>query len=204
MWLFAASALAAAPSTGTRDAPAEEYNRLSEEIGRLAAKSAWTGVERTFEELLRTGVDPSWDDWWLGAQAARATGDLGAARERLRAANAIREDRVIIDTLWDIDHKFGAVALSCDPGSYVTLTRRIAPFDPDLLRAIEFAEAAIHDRCAFDGLLPAGSYTFYDRELEVVAGETAPPIDLRGLEIDRRTRKELKARWLLGVTAEAP
>src|SRR5262249_23099901 len=159
-------------------------------IERLAAKNAWVGVERTFEELLHTGVPPSWDDWWRGAQAARATGDIAAARERLRSANAIREDRAVIDTLWEIDSKFGAVTLSCDPGSYLELQTASSPFDPDLLRAIEFAEAAIHDRCSFNGLLPIGQYAFYDRVLDVTARQDTLVIDLRGLPIDRRTRKK--------------
>src|SRR5262249_38045744 len=72
---------------------------------------------------------------------------------------------------------------------------------------IEFAETSIHDRCAFDGLLPIGEYAFYDRTLDVTARQDPQVIDLRGVPIDRRTHKRLHEEWLAeraGPTGETP
>ncbi|MEQ1507768.1 MAG: hypothetical protein ABMB14_36405 [Myxococcota bacterium] len=171
-----------------------EYVRLSEEIERLALKNAWPGVERTFVQLLETGVHPGFDDWLRGAQAARTRGDLAAVRERLAAANALREDPAVLDWLWDIDSRYGPVSLRCDPGSFLTLDVDATPMDPDLQRAIAFGRAAIHRDCAFDGLLPIGEYRLYDRVVAVTPRAVAA-VDLRGLEIDARRRRSLRRAW---------
>jgi hypothetical protein len=184
----------------TADLDQGEYVRLSAEIGSLASKNAWVGVERTFQRLLATGVPPAFEDWVWGAQAARASGDIATARERFRAAAAIREDRSVVDTLWDIDSRFGSVVLYCDPGSFIELVPEQVPFDPDLMRATEFARARVHESCAFDGLLPAGRYRLLHSEL-VVVPRSDLRVDLRGIRIDRRTRKQLKESWM---ATEAP
>jgi hypothetical protein len=200
-WIIALPAIADPPLVGP-DASASvdvgigEYNRLSQELERLASKNAWAGVERTFQLLVETGVEPSFDDWVRGADAARARGDLAAAHSRLTAANAIREDRTVLEGLWDIDSRYGRVSLLCDADSYIELEPEHIAMDPDLLRSIEFAKARIHDGCRFVGLLPVGTYRFLD-ELVVVDPRVPPvQVDLRGIEIDRRTRRDLRRRWL--------
>jgi hypothetical protein len=200
MWLWWAIARSASadPAAAGAGAEAGEYNRLSEEIERLASKNAWAGVERTFLQLLGTGVEPSFDDWIRGADAARAQGDLASAHARLVAANALREDRTVLESLWDIDSRYGRVSLSCDPDSYILLEPERTAMDPDLLRSIEFASARIHDGCRFEGFLPVGTYRLLDEVIEVEPRSPVTVVDLRGVEIDRRTRRDLRRRWSAG------
>jgi hypothetical protein len=174
-----------------------EYTRLSQELEVLTSKNAWAGVERTFQELLATGVEPSHLDWYRGAQSARVIGDTGEARARLEHAKGQGkgDERAIIDLMWDIDTRYGHVFLACDPGSYITLRAASMPFDPDLRRSIEFAEAKVRDECFFDGLLPAGDYTFFDHTVQVVPKVMDARIDLRGIEIDRKKKKQLRKEW---------
>lgn len=174
-----------------------EYTRLSQELEVLTSKNAWAGVERTFHELLTTGVEPSSLDWYRGAQSARAMGDTGEARARLERAKGQGDgdERSIVELLWDIDTRYGRVFLACDPGSYITLRAEAMPFDPDLRRSIEFAQGRIRETCSFDGMLPAGRYSFFEQTVEVVPKVMDTRIDLRGVEIDRKTRKTLRNRW---------
>jgi hypothetical protein len=183
-----------------------EYERLSEELARLATKNAWVGAERAFVELRRTGAELAYDDWLRGAQSARAQGDIASTRERLQAATAIRDDRQIIDLLWQIDQRYGAVLIRCDPDSYLTLSADppAAPSDPDVLRAIEFAKGRVHAECRFDGLLPLGEYHLHDRAVTVEAHRPTLDVDLRGEPFDRKERKQLREQWEREQTATDP
>ena len=174
-----------------------EYTRLSQELEALTSKNAWAGVERTFQELLATGVEPSHLDWYRGAQSARMVGDIGGARARLERAKGQGkgDERSIIDLMWAIDTRYGRVFLACDPGSYITLRSEAMPFDPDLRRSIEFAQARIREECFFDGMLPAGRYTFFEHTVDVVPKVMDARVDLRGIEIDRKKRKALRKDW---------
>lgn len=189
MWLLLlAPALALAPDTA-------EYNRLTQELERLSARNAWVGVERTFRELVATGVPPSYDDWYRGAQSARALGDIAGAYERAKNAARIQGEHAIVDWLASIDAQFGKAFLACDEGSHITLRTDALPFDPDQRRAIEFAQAEIRERCLFEGRLPAGTYDFFGQELEVMPRVQEVRVDLRGVEIDRKTKKALRKQW---------
>ncbi len=187
LWLLcaAASAQDAAPDQA-------EYNRLTQELELLAAKSAWAGAERAFRALQATGVPASFDDLLRGAHAARALGDITSVRARLVAAKDLREEREVLDWLWALDNAFGQVWLACDPGSYIALEPEVVPFDPDQKRAIEFAQAEIARGCAYDGLLPQGTYRFFTQELKVMPRVQTVRVDIRGIEIDRKTRKKLE------------
>lgn len=207
LWLVLPGAAAAEPPVAEAgdvsvSADRGEYQRLTEEVARLAAKNAWSGVERTFLALQATGFPLSFEDWVAGAQSARTLGDARATRERLEAAKTLREDRSVIDWLWNLDTQFGKVSLACDPGSYITLIPKQTPFDPDQMRAIEHARAEIHDRCFFDGLLPAGQYEFYNRTIDVRPKVNTVQIDFRGVEIDRKTRRHLRKEWQSDGRAE--
>jgi hypothetical protein len=98
----------------------------------------------------------------------------------------------VVEWLWDLDTRFGGVSLHCDPGSFLPLQADQAPFDPDLIRSVEFARERIRETCAFEGLLPVGTYRLHDRALEVRSQEEVLVVDLRGLELDRRTRRMLR------------
>src|SRR5690606_35599656 len=91
------------------EAAQAEYIRLSAEMKRLAERNAWEGVERTYERILATGVAPSYDDHFLAAQSSRSIGDVNGARSRLLAANDVREEREVMDWLWEIDSSYGKV-----------------------------------------------------------------------------------------------
>lgn len=195
MWLLASLLARAEPGSDTlTNTESGEYQRLSEELAALASKSAWLGVERTFQQLLTTGVKPTFEQWIRGAEAARALGDAAAVRERLIAANALQEDRSVIEWLWDIDHRYGRVVLRCDMGSHLALVPIDAGIDPDIRRAIEHATAQVHDACRFDGMLPAGKYKLYDVEFVVIPSRTES-VDLRGVRIDKASRRKLKEAW---------
>ncbi len=201
-----ASALAqAAPVAGPRPVSAEvaeiappepdraEYHRLSHELEALVARNAWAGVERTFQELLATGMSPSYGDWMRGAESARLRGDIQEVYVRLLAARDLADDdRTAVEWLWELDRAYGKVSLACDPGSNLVLTSDVAPFDPDRARAIEFAQARIREDCLFAGRLPEGTYRFYTHTIEVRPKVQSIYVDLRGTEIPRSERRHLK------------
>jgi hypothetical protein len=172
-----------------------EYQRLSEEIEKLVAKNAWVGVEKAYVALLATGVQPSFTDHVSGAHAARALGDVLGTRTRLVAANAQKEDRAVLDWLFEIDSQYNRVFLACDPESRV-LEPAAMPFDPNQKRAVEFAQAAIADGGLFDGYLPAGEYQFGDMPIRVEPRVQSVSIDVRSeewmRELERRAKKEEK------------
>jgi hypothetical protein len=203
MWLWCLLCLPAlggeAPEVAAAVVPdAAEYNRLSQELEALTSKNAWAGVERTFQELLATGVSPSTLDWYRGAQSARIIGDTGEARARLEHAKGqgAGDERSIIELMWDIDQRYGRVFLACDPGSYITLQIEVMPFDPDLRRSIEFAQGRVREVCLFEGMLPAGRYTFFERPVDVMPKVMDAHVDLRGVAIDRKKRKALRKEWV--------
>jgi hypothetical protein len=205
IWLWA-TALAANPEP----VPASpvpnvaEYERLTQELEVLASKNAWSGVERTFQELLATGVPPSAADWLRGAESARVVGDIGTVYLRVREARKVEPDnRMIVEWLYAMDQQFGQVVLACDLGSLIQLRCDAMPFDPEAQRAIRFAQQQIRDTCWFDGRLPEGNYRFYEKEIQVVPQVQTVRLDLRGLEIPRPIRKYLKEEWDKTLAAEA-
>jgi hypothetical protein len=182
-----AMAWGADPALATAGAGAEaEAVRLGQEIEKLAQRNAWAGVERMFDALVATGVPPTFEDYVAGAHAARASGEVGAMRERLQAAHGLREDRQIIDWLADVDAKFGRVTLACDPVLDAALEVESMPFQPELRRAVEFASGILAETCAFDGLLPAGEYWLawgnYRAAFKVMPRVASVRLDLRGMD----------------------
>ncbi len=157
-----------------------EYNRLTQELEKLAERNAWAGVERTWGKLVLTQIPPSYEDLSYAANAARALGDTAAARERWLMAKERKEDPMIFDALFEIDQNYGTVALQCDPGVGWELTTEQRPFQPDRIRSVEFAAAAIADSCAFEGMIPVGTYAFCGDELVVKAGQPTVKRDERG------------------------
>jgi len=159
-----------------------EYNRLTQELEKLANRNAWAGVERTFVKLVATQIEPSFKDLMFAANAARALGNTAAARERLMAAKDLQEDPAVFDWLFEIDQNYGKVALQCEPGVGWALTTEQRPFQPDRIRSVEFAAAAIAESCAFEGMIPVGTYAFGAEPLEVEADGLVARRDLRGQE----------------------
>lgn len=155
-----------------------EYYRLSQELEKLAQRNAWAGVERTYRALVETGVSPTFDDFLYGAYGARAVGDVTSARARLLAANTIREEREVLDWLWEIDSNYGQVYLAADPGA-VEFRVDSMPFEPNQAKAVEFAQTQITEIGVFEGYLPQGTYWFGTHEVKVQPRVQAVRIDIR-------------------------
>ena len=159
-----------------------EHRRLSEEMNRLASRGAWQGVDSRFIELMeleKKGEVLTYDEWFLGAQAAQNLGKMAACRKRLEGA--ISQDPRDEATSWlaAIDASYGPVNLrSLDKESDAVLTAKAMPFVPDQRMAIEYAQSKLADGRAFRGLLPAGSYTLssgaVSQEFTVAAGPGEP------------------------------
>ena len=152
-----------------------EYARLSGELRSLSRRSAWTGVDRTYQALTGLTSDLAWEDHILGAQASSELGHISDTHERLLAAVRLDPDPEIVDWLWSIDQRFGRVALVSEPGS--VLEAQQIPLDPVERRAVEFAIESCDHTGGFEGLLPAGNYLFEGQPLEVEVG-TEVEIDL--------------------------
>ena len=84
--LFLALALGCAPKA----ASVAEQHRLEGELRSLAARAHWSGVDGTYRRLLALpGAPLSYDDHWLGAQAAEALGEPAEVYRRLQTAIAL-------------------------------------------------------------------------------------------------------------------
>jgi hypothetical protein len=179
-----------APMSQRAEINQAEYYRLSEELERLTQRGAWAGVERTFRACLQTGVSLSFDDYLGGAYSARFIGDVSATRDRLMAANEIREDKDTLDWIWDIDSNYGLVFVAGDVGT-VELTPASMPFNPDQARAVTYAIEQVSETGQFEGLLPKGKYTFSTITVQVEPRVQTTRIDLRS-DADRPTKKKKK------------
>jgi hypothetical protein len=163
-----------------------EYRRLSDDMDRLAERNAWAGVERTYRAIEALQVPMTFQDHVNGAHAARALGDVGSARARLKLASEMQEDREILDWLWDIDSNYGQVAIHVDPGT-VDLRPEAMPFEPDRAAAVAFAQQEVA-RGAFEGFLPGGTYYVGEVDLDVRPRVQAARLDLRSGEEDAPRR----------------
>lgn len=191
--------LVTSAAAGEIEASAQaEYVRLSDDLDRLMQKNAWAGVERTYAKMAELGIPLSFEDYVAGAHAARQAGDVTAARERLTHANALREERDVLDWLWEMDSQYGQVSLKGDLGA-VTLAAVQMPFDPLMAKSVQFAEAKVAETGVFEGFLPAGTYAFAGITVKVQPRVTAARIDIRtdeGMEAlrkaERRAAKEAR------------
>lgn len=163
---------------------AAEHHRALEEMRRLSGRNAWTGVERNFQLMLsleEKGEQLTAEDWMLGAQAARAMGNMTECRDRLAASVRISPEREAVELLSEIDRTYGLVNLAADSGMDVALSPAAMPFIPDQRKTIESAQAAVQEDGAFSGLLPAGAYTFGAEEFVLSAGSNVLEIQLESL-----------------------
>ncbi|MFT7518923.1 MAG: hypothetical protein ACI9MC_001057 [Kiritimatiellia bacterium] len=163
-WALVLALMVALPAVASNAASV----RLEHEMERLAQRNAWSGVERAFADLEATGEDPSTDALLLGAEAARFLGDAMTWRGRLlRAATAGAEVKVQLD---QIDANFAGAHIYGPLTRGAQLQRMSMPFDPDLRRAIVYAQEQVATSRDFTGLLPLGHYTINGQDLEIVGG----------------------------------
>jgi len=151
-----------------------EHIRLTEEMRRLSKRNAWKGVEAAYLELevLRDKRDVAleYEDYWLGAQSARAMGDINAVYSRLKLAAKVDGSREVIEWLSDLDANYGQVDIASKKKEDVALAPAAMPFAPDQRAAIEAAQALVVEEGEYAGLLPKGAYSFGPESLTVVAG----------------------------------
>ena len=165
-----------------------EYVRLSNQMARLASRNAWSGVERTYLDMVALGTDLGFDDHVSAAHAARDLGNITAVKSRLISATEIREDDDITDWLFEIDGNYGRVNVAADKGK-AELQVKVMPFSPDHRKAIEYAILQVAETGSYDGLLPAGDYSFgYGGT--VLTLEVIPRV--QSIRVDLRTQKFIK------------
>lgn len=147
-------AVAVVPDTAmAQDPNAAEALRLREEMKKLAAKNAWAGVERSYDNLMKLPVDKTFDDHFLGSQAAKYQGKTWEMYERLSRAKEINAKPEIVSELEAMDGRYGRVDIQ---GTFKVLPTVdvVMPFSPDERKSIEWAQKVLSETGSFKGMLP--------------------------------------------------
>lgn len=170
---------------GSKEEAQAEAVRLSEEMGRLAKRTAWRGVDDAYLQLIeleRKGAAPTYKDHYLGAEAARALGDINATYDRLTRAKAVKATDEVASWLGDIDANYGRVKLTASDKYAGTpaLDMSELPFAPDQRQAVTRAQGLVAQSRAYEGLLPFGKYTFADTSFELSASNKDLTINALG------------------------
>ncbi|MEZ4316444.1 MAG: hypothetical protein R3F61_03020 [Myxococcota bacterium] len=177
--LLALSALAAEPAPPTPAEIEAESRRMSGEIAKAVQKNAWTRVERYYEEARVAGLKLGAADHLAAAEAAKTRGDLGAVYARLAAAVLLDpESTDAREQIAGLDRIYGRVKLTAVKGA--KLEDYEHPFDPNQVKAVDYAIEQMKETGVFDGLLPPGPYSIDGDPFEVVAGrltvlDVSPP-----------------------------
>ncbi len=159
------------------EAEAEAY-RLHQEIGKLAQRNAWSGVERTFLALVEVGLPMTLEDYQLGGLAAMQRGEMLEAKIRLQKARQAGEPvlaagspyQEVERTLEELDSRYGMVHLMALGDALPVLVRDDAPFSTNEKQAITWARQRVSENRAFMGLLPIGGYRLDSALFTVEAG----------------------------------
>ena len=142
-----------------------ERDRLSGELKTLAAKSRWVGVERVYQDLVKLEVEITARAHQLAGEAARALGDVSAARGRYAVAAVTSvEAREVLE---DLDTRYGQVELRVRGARLPVLLRPHMPFMTDERVTIERARAQLLGERRFEGWLPKGTYEIDGHVFEV-------------------------------------
>ena len=153
-----------------------EHVRIGEEMRKLAARNAWSAVEASYkrlEELEHKGEVISYKEFMLGAEAARALGDMTSSRMRVQRASQLDPTKEALDTLADIDANYGRVEIAFD-SKYTgarALVPSVPPFAPDQRANIAYVSAQLEAGKGYAGLLPAGEYSVGSDKVTVKAGD---------------------------------
>jgi hypothetical protein len=177
---------------------AGEHIRLSEEMTRLAKRGHWRGVDRSYRQiapLLRKGVIYSFDDHYMGAQAARELGNVTLVYRRLVLAKGVKDDTDVSNWLADLMGQYGEVELII-PDRYkgeANLAVAMMPLQPDQRSTIGMAQQRVTEGRSYDGLLPGGEYTFGPHTFSVEPGGDTIVLNLDkkgGGEVSKRAKGE--------------
>ena len=162
-----------------------EARQLTEQLVAYVEKGAWAAADRTYRKLeVLNGITLTSDDYFMGAESARSLGDMLPCRERLLVVfRRALEEQVTVDErarawLAELQTEYGHVAVQSK--GIGTLEAVEQPFQPDRRAAIAFAQKQLAETGRFDGLLPAGSYTWGKSDFTVVAGTDPVKVKLKG------------------------
>ncbi|TVQ89940.1 MAG: hypothetical protein EA397_13345 [Deltaproteobacteria bacterium] len=183
--VVATLALGGSSAFASDTARSSEYQRLADQLTNYAERNAWPAVSRTFLELEALDGDPlTPSDLFIGAQGARALGDMQTCQRRLLRAfeknisGAEDFDPRASQWLGEIQQHYGQVDIR-HRGQDARLRSVDPPFQTDRRAAISFAADELEKSRRFEGLLPAGSYTLGNQTFEVEAGTESQRIRLR-------------------------
>jgi len=204
--LFLATSLCGPPAFAV-DANEAEHSRLTAEMKKLAARSAWRGVEESFqrlEALAADGLQPTYDDYLVGAQAAGALGHIDNAYGRLRAAAKIEGKLEVVEWMEEIEQNFRSVELSSARKEAIELTADQMPFAPDRRAAIAYAQSQVAETGGFVGRLPLGTYAIAGIPFSVEASQTEPTqIHVKPVKISQEGLAFVGPRGTLGLVYTA-
>lgn len=169
------------PAEAGQSEEAERY-RLQAELDRLARRNVWTGVERTYGELMALSVPIAIGDHLLGAQAAQSRGDMLAAMERFERAVGAGTEAEKADpesqyheakrTLEVFKSRYGKVDINVDRSRVAMMFRTDGmPFSAQERESIVYARNAVVKENTFRGLLPVGNYNIDGQKFEVASTE---------------------------------
>lgn len=161
-----------------QDPTQAEKLRLEEEMKKLAAKNAWTGVERNYQALVALKVPLSFEDHFLGAQSARFLGKTFEMYDRLSEAQKIEAKDEILQEMLGIENRYGRIEIKGHPRKRPTLAAAVMPFAPDERKSIEYAMEVVLNTGSFKGMLPLGEYVVGDVTFNVASGEDWQTIEV--------------------------
>lgn len=166
----------ASPAHASQKEIQAEAVRLVQQMDKLAAKGAWTGVERAYEQLVSLKVPVAVQIHLMAAQAAQSRGDQTEAWRRFLRVLAVdglhAEAHLQLAT---IQATYGEVTLTVHKkwSEPVTLEAKDLGFDPEHFSALEKASSSLEEERTYHGLLPLGRYTLGPVAFEVIGG---PPV----------------------------
>ena len=199
--LLLAASLAAAPAIAA-ESHQGEHTRLTSEMKKLASRSAWRGVEDAFERLValsEEGLELSYDDYLLGAQASSALGHVDDTYDRLRAGAKIKGEPEVVEWIEEIDENYGSVAITSARKDAIELLPDQMPFAPDRRSAISFAQAQVAENGEFTGRLPIGSYEVAGTAFSVEANQPeAVSVHIKPVKISQEGLAFVGPRGTLG------
>jgi len=162
------------------DVDTEDYNRLSGEINACLKNNAWEGLDSNYVELTnleaKAGADRvkkvTFENHYFGAQAANRLGNITHEKERLESALTVggateEETGKAVARLNEIKATYGAVKIENKSEKEANLTPKEMPFAPEKQNVIKAAQLQVLSLKGYEGLLPAGRYTFGSLTFEV-------------------------------------
>jgi hypothetical protein len=180
MKLLCVLLLLASPAAwaGKKSEVVAEARRLSGESEKLAQKGAWSGVERTYLQLValeRKGAELSHDTHVLGAHAAQNRGDPLTTWDRLKAALDVEMRMETLTWKADLEATYSRFEVEVAPGYQGSLeVKALEPlFDPVHQQVLAAFQATLEEQRYAEVLLPLGRYQLGDQlVLESYGGET--------------------------------